>query len=72
MPCTAVRGGTPSASSLLPAGDRIQYLSLTADDFARYSREDDDEEPLGDALAVLALDIDTDAVAEVRDVRERT
>lgn len=47
-------------------------MSLTADDFEWYSREDDDEEPLGDALAALALDIDVDAVDEVRELRERT
>ena len=47
-------------------------MSLTADDFAKYLQEDDDEEPLGDALATLALDVETDAVADVRDLRERT
>ena len=46
-------------------------MSLTADDFERYLREDDDGEPLGDALAALAVDVDTDAVAEVRELRER-
>jgi len=45
-------------------------MSLTADDFERYLREDD--ESLGDALRLLAVDIETDAVAEVRDLRERT
>lgn len=45
-------------------------MSLTADDFERYSR--DDEEPLGDALAALALNVDVDAVDEVRELRERT
>jgi hypothetical protein len=47
-------------------------MGLTAEDFAAYAREDDDEEPLGNALAALAVDVETDAVAEVRDVRERT
>jgi hypothetical protein len=47
-------------------------MSLTADDFERYYREDDDEESLGDALAALALNVDVDAVDEVRELRERT
>lgn len=47
-------------------------MGLTAEDFERYLREDDDEEPLGDALATLALDVETDSVAEVRELRERT
>jgi hypothetical protein len=46
-------------------------MSLTADDFEQYLREDDDGEPLGDALAALALDIETDAVDAVREIRER-
>jgi hypothetical protein len=45
-------------------------MSLTADDFERYSRKDDDGEPLGDALADLALDVETDAVEAVRELRE--
>lgn len=45
-------------------------MSLTADDFEKYLR-DDDGEPLGDALAELAVDVETDAVADVRDARER-
>jgi hypothetical protein len=45
-------------------------MSLTADDFEKYLREDDDEEPLGDALADLAVDVETDAVAAVREIRE--
>lgn len=32
--------------------------------------EDDEEVPLGDAFEELAVDIDVDAVEEVRDVRE--
>lgn len=47
-------------------------MSLTADDFERYLRGDDDDEPLGDALETLALDVETDAVDDVRDLRERT
>lgn len=47
-------------------------MSLTADDFERYLRKGDGETRLGDALAELSLDIETDAVADVRDVRERT
>jgi hypothetical protein len=46
-------------------------MSLTADDFEQYLREDDDGEPLGDALTALALDIETDAVDAVREIRER-
>lgn len=46
-------------------------MGLTADDFERYLREDNDEEPLGDALAALALNVGTDAVDAVREIRER-
>jgi len=46
-------------------------MSLTAEDFEKYLREDDDGEPLGDALEALAVDVETDAVAAVREVRER-
>jgi len=46
-------------------------MSLTADDFEQYLRGDDDGEPLGDALAALALDVETDAVDAVREIRER-
>ena len=46
-------------------------MILTADDFEQYLREDDDGEPLGDALAALALDVETDAVDAVREIRER-
>jgi hypothetical protein len=46
-------------------------MSLTAGDFEQYLREDDDGEPLGDALAALALDVETDAVDAVREIRER-
>jgi len=46
-------------------------MSLTADDFERYLREDDDEQALGDALEALAVDVETDAVAAVREIRER-
>lgn len=45
-------------------------MSLTADDFERYLRDDDDEELLGDALADLAVDVETDAVVAVREIRE--
>lgn len=47
-------------------------MSLTAEDFEKYLREDDDGEPLGDALRALAVDVESDAVADVRDLRERT
>jgi hypothetical protein len=46
-------------------------MSLTGDDFEKYSREDDDGQPLGDALADLALDVETDAVEAVREIREQ-
>ena len=49
-------------------------MSLTTDDFREFMGSDptDDETvPLGDALAEVAVDIDVDAVAEVRDARER-
>lgn len=49
-------------------------MSLTADDFAAYMDDDptdDEERPLGDALAELAVDVETDSVDAVRDVRER-
>ena len=47
-------------------------MSLTADDFEKYFRDDTDDVPLGDALEALAVDVETDAVEAVRDVRERT
>jgi hypothetical protein len=49
-------------------------MSLTTDDFEAFlgsDPEDDESVPLGDALAELAVDVDVDAVEEVRDVRER-
>ena len=49
-------------------------MSLTTDDFAEFMADDpsDDEDvPLGDALEELAVDVETDAVDAVRDVRER-
>jgi len=46
-------------------------MSLTAEDFEKYLRVDDDGEPLGDALAELAVDVEIDSVRAVRDVRER-
>ncbi|WP_167320685.1 hypothetical protein [Haloarcula amylolytica] len=49
-------------------------MSLTTDDFRNFTRSDptDDEDlRLGDALAAVAVDIDVDAVAEVRDAREQ-
>jgi hypothetical protein len=47
-------------------------MSLTADDFRPREGDetDDDSVPLGDALAELASDVETDAVALVRDARE--
>jgi hypothetical protein len=62
---------SPGGSNLLFDGDRIGDMSLTADDFEKYLRRDDDGEPLGDALETLAVDVETDAVAAVREIRER-
>lgn len=47
-------------------------MSLTADDFEKYIREDEDGEPVGDTLSTLALDVEGDAVDAVRSLRERT
>ena len=49
-------------------------MSLTTDDFREFMGSDPDDGErvaLGDALEDLAVDIEVDAVAEVRDVRER-
>ena len=49
-------------------------MSLTTDDVAEFMTrdpEDDETVPLGDALAALAVDVETDSVEAVRDVRER-
>lgn len=49
-------------------------MSLTADDFREFiaaDPEDDETVPLGDALAELAVEVETDSVEAVRDVRER-
>lgn len=46
-------------------------MSLTAEDFATLAGTDEDtDEPLGDALAELAVDLDIDSVAAVRELRE--
>ncbi|WP_198400437.1 hypothetical protein [Halodesulfurarchaeum formicicum] len=48
-------------------------MSLTADDFRSVGGgdpSDDDSIPLGDALAELAMDVETDAVEAVRESRE--
>ena len=50
-------------------------MSLPVDDFDAYRFEDpddDEETPLGDALAECALGVETDTVDAVRNVRERT
>jgi hypothetical protein len=50
-------------------------MSLTADDFVEFIAEDPDDDtsvPLGDALAELAVEVETDSVGAVRDARERT
>ncbi|GAB3019459.1 hypothetical protein [Natronobiforma cellulositropha] len=49
-------------------------MSLTTDDFTAFltgDPEDDEDIPLGDALRELAVEIETDAVEDVRDGRER-
>jgi hypothetical protein len=49
-------------------------MPLTTKDFREFMGSDpaDDETvPLGDALAEVAVDTDIDAVADVRDARER-
>lgn len=46
-------------------------MSLSGDDLEEYARPDDDGEPLGDALNALAVDVESDAVGIVREVRER-
>ncbi|RJS97469.1 hypothetical protein D3261_18075 [Halococcus sp. IIIV-5B] len=52
--------------------DEKADMSLIADDFAEFVPDgDDDDRPLGDALASLAIDIDLDSVEVVRDLRER-
>ena len=60
------------ASTFFPDGERCARMSIRADDFEKYLREDDDDEPLGDALAALAVDVEVDAVEAVRELRERT
>lgn len=48
-------------------------MSLTADDFAEFLREAlEDEQPLGDSLSELAIDVDLDSVESVREMRDRT
>lgn len=44
-------------------------MSLTPDDFEPFAG-DDDETPLGESLAELAVDIDVDSVDAVRELRE--
>lgn len=49
-------------------------MSLTTDDFRDFMAndpDDDESDPLGDALADLAVDVEVDSVEAVRDVRER-
>lgn len=49
-------------------------MSLTTDDFKDFldeDPEDDESVSLGDALAELAVDVETDSVEAVRDARER-
>lgn len=51
--------------------ERIPPMGLSADDFRKYLRDDDDDERLGDALAALAVDVESDAVEDIRELRER-
>lgn len=49
-------------------------MSLTTDDFREFmvsDPEDDEIVAFGDDLEELAVDVDVDSVAAVRDVRER-
>ena len=50
-------------------GDEHRDMSLTADEFAEFVRRDSgvDDCLLGDALAEVAVDIDTDSDEAVRD-----
>jgi hypothetical protein len=53
---------------------QLPAVSLTTDDFREFvssDAEDDGPDPLGDALAELAVDTDVDSVEAVRDIRER-
>lgn len=47
-------------------------MSLTADDFAEYLRsgDDNDDRPLGEALADLSIDVDMDSVEVVHETRD--
>jgi len=60
-------------SSLFGTTVLLGAMSLTSDDFSEFVEadpNDDETVPLGDALAALAVDVDIDSVAAVRDVRE--
>lgn len=46
-------------------------MGLTANDIETYVRADDVDERRRDGLAVLSVDVETDAVDAIRDVRER-
>ncbi|QSW97920.1 hypothetical protein [Haloterrigena alkaliphila] len=49
-------------------------MVLAADDLAEFvarDPSDDEDVPLGDALEELSIDVETDAVDAVRDVRGR-
>ncbi|WP_394741982.1 hypothetical protein [Natronococcus roseus] len=49
-------------------------MALTVDDFEEFmidDPEDNETVPLGDALSELTVDAETDAVEDVRDVREQ-
>lgn len=48
-------------------------MILTTDDFVEFMAADpsgDEDIPLGDALKEVAVDVETDAVEAIRDVRE--
>jgi hypothetical protein len=59
---------------LLRTEREFATVSRTTDDFEALlatDPTDDETVPLGDALADLAVDVEVDSVAAVRDVRER-
>ncbi|QSG01565.1 Uncharacterized protein AArcS_0334 [Natranaeroarchaeum sulfidigenes] len=66
--------GVGLTTKLLQIPEQAVRMSLTTDDFAEFlaeDPEDDTDVPLGTALSELAVDVETDSVEAVRDVRER-
>ena len=47
-------------------------MSIRPNDLAKYIQDDDDGIPLGEALRELSVNVESDAVTDVRDLRERT